>query len=104
MLYDVLSVWEVAHRRHGFDPNPDVEFRISGIAEPLKEGEAWEINNRHISQVENRSPIPRINLIIDWAIPGERCCCGQKAHPNGVCSLEIFQVADCISTPCDCFS
>lgn len=93
-----------AHRIHiPLQSHADVGFRISGVAEPLKEGEVWEINNRHVHEVENRSSIPRIHLIVDWAIPGERCCCGIKANPKGSCSPETCQPTDFRPNPCDCF-
>lgn len=92
-----------AHRIHmPIQTHPDVAFRISGNIQPLKVGEVWEINNRHIHEVENRSPIPRIHLIVDWVIPGERCCCGLRLDPKGSCSPERCQLTDNRQMPCDC--
>lgn len=81
-----------------------VYFGVGDSTQYLKEGEIWEINNRHIHQVENRSEIYRIHIIIDWVIPGERCCCSIKANPQGTCSPEACHDTDFRNGPCDCFT
>lgn len=69
----------------------------------LKEGEVWEINNRHIHHVENMSDIYRIHIIVDWVIPGERCCCSIKENPQGICSPNSCRESDYRESPCNCF-
>lgn len=94
-----------AHRIHvPIQTDQLVEFKIAGQQKYLRQGEIWEINNRQIHQVANKSDIQRIHLIIDWAIPGERCCCGKKLRPKGECSPELCRATSDLRRPCDCYS
>lgn len=92
-----------SHRIHiPIQTRAGVQFKIDGEEVPLKEGDIWEINNRHIHQVFNNSPLPRIHMIVDWAIPGERCCCGSKQNPQGRCSPDACKNTDFLAAPCNC--
>lgn len=98
-------VYSLAHSHRVHLPlvtHEDVKFAIDGRRQPMGEGELWEINNRREHQVENASPIHRIHMIIDWVIPGERCCCSARTHPGTPCSPEACHVTDFRPTPCDC--
>jgi hypothetical protein len=81
-----------------------VAFSVGSGSRYLKEGEIWEVNNRHEHHVENNSDIYRIHLIVDWAIPGERCCCSKHANPRGVCSPDACKPFDFRGDPCTCFA
>lgn len=94
-----------AHRIHiPLQTHEEVEFYIDGVRNPMKVGEVWEINNRRIHEVENPSPIHRIHLIVDWAIPGERCCCSMTTHPSQPCTPENCKETDYRPTPCSCLA
>jgi len=92
-----------AHRVHvPVVTHEDVKFVIDGRRQPMREGEIWEINNRRAHQVENASPIYRIHMIVDWVIPGERCCCSAQTHPTTPCTPENCRTTDFRPMPCDC--
>ena len=92
-----------AHRVHvPIVTHDDVKFVVDGRRQPMKEGEAWEINNRRAHEVENASPIYRVHLIVDWVIPGERCCCSAQTHPDTPCTPEACRATDFRPLPCDC--
>lgn len=94
-----------SHRIHvPIVTDENVHFGVGRETKYLREGEIWEINNRREHQVENRGGIYRIHIIIDWTIPGERCCCGVKANPQGVCSPDACHDTDFRSAPCDCLN
>ncbi|HSQ80229.1 MAG TPA: aspartyl/asparaginyl beta-hydroxylase domain-containing protein [Casimicrobiaceae bacterium] len=92
-----------AHRVHvPIVTHDDVKFIIDGRRQPMKEGEVWEINNRRAHEVENASPISRVHMIVDWVIPGERCCCSAHTHPTTPCTPEACRATDFRPVPCDC--
>lgn len=92
-----------AHRIHiPIKTNPDVVFQVRGDRVPPREGDIWEINNRRFHSVENRSDHGRIHLIIDWVIPGERCCCSEHTHPHSSCTEEACAGTDRAPAPCSC--
>ena len=92
-----------SHRIHvPLVTHADVKFLIDGRRQPMNEGEVWEINNRRAHQVENASPIYRIHMIVDWVIPGERCCCSMRTHPLAPCTPENCRTTDFRPNPCDC--
>ncbi len=92
-----------AHRVHvPLVTHDDVRFVIDGRRQPMQEGEVWEINNRRAHQVENASPIYRVHMIVDWVIPGERCCCSTRAHPDTPCTPENCRATDFRPVPCAC--
>lgn len=91
------------HRIHiPIQTHADVGFRVNGHGKPMKEGEVWEINNRRIHEVVNQSPTHRIHMIVDWAIPGERCCCSAATHPNTPCTPDTCRETDFRPAPCSC--
>lgn len=51
--------------------NKNVEFFVDGHSKSLGEGELWEINNRKIHSVINKSDEDRVHFIFDFVIPGE---------------------------------
>ncbi len=61
-----------AHRIHlPIITNDKVEFTVGDATKSLKEGEIWEINNRHTHSVKNSSEQSRVHIILDFVIPGE---------------------------------
>ena len=102
---DNLYTLSHAHRIHiPIITNDKVEFSIGNEIKNLKEGEIWEVNNRQMHSVVNNGDHFRVHIIIDWAIPGERCCCGQKLRPNGICSPQECEKTDHVVEPCDCYT
>jgi quercetin dioxygenase-like cupin family protein len=94
-----------AHRVHlPITTNNGVEFTVGGKSIHMKEGELWEVNNRQTHSVANRGDSERVHLIVDWVIPGERCCCGRKLRPQGTCSPQECRATDQVVDPCDCYS
>lgn len=49
-----------------------VHFQVGDSERCLLPGELWEINNRRIHGVRNLGTTPRIHLIADYVIPGEK--------------------------------
>jgi hypothetical protein len=93
-----------SHRVHvPIVTNDRVDFTVGKQTISMKEGEIWEVCNRRVHRVENNGDQPRINLIADWVIPGERCCCGQKLRPEGACNPFICEPTDMAGMPCDCY-
>lgn len=80
----------------------NVEFSVDGVAKQLEAGTLWEINNRREHAVNNRGGAARTHLILDWVIPGERCCCSVKASPQGKCSQVLCNETDTRIEPCSC--
>lgn len=102
---DNLYTLSHSHRIHiPIITNDKVDFLIGDEVKNLKEGEIWEVNNRQMHSVVNNGDHSRVHIIIDWAIPGERCCCGQKLRPKGVCGPLECKDTDHVLEPCDCFS
>ena len=102
---DNLFTLSHAHRIHiPIITNDGVLFTIGNEVKNLKEGEIWEINNREMHSVLNEGKDSRVHMIIDWVIPGERCCCGQKARPQGICSPQECEKTDHVLVPCGCYS
>lgn len=92
-----------AHRIHlPIFSRGNVRFSVDGVEKHLPEGELWEINNRRLHAVHNVGSENRIHLIIDWAIPGERCCCSKRTNPHGQCSPTHCARTDAIVEPCHC--
>jgi len=80
----------------------EVLFKIGPECRTLQAGTIWEINNKCVHAVKNVSGKPRIHVIADWVIPGERCCCGQHLRPDGECSPEACQETDNMRMRCEC--
>jgi quercetin dioxygenase-like cupin family protein len=64
---------ERSHRNHlAIITEESVEFEVGEEVRHLAPGEIWEINNRDGHAVRNNSPRPRIHMILDYVVPGER--------------------------------
>ncbi|HEB78705.1 MAG TPA: hypothetical protein ENI90_09280, partial [Methylothermaceae bacterium] len=91
------------HRIHlPLQSDEGVSFSVGGETRHMAPGEIWEINNRRVHHVVNNSARPRIHLITDWVIPGERCCCSARRYPNEPCSPERCEQTDFMPAPCNC--
>lgn len=102
---DNLYTLSHSHRVHlPIITNESVEFHVGNEVRNLKEGELWEINNRQMHSVVNNGTSDRVHIIIDWVIPGERCCCGQRLRPKGVCNPIECEKTDHVLEPCGCYS
>lgn len=93
-----------SHRIHlPIVSNEEVGFTVGNETIHMKEGELWEINNRRLHSVRNDGPTERIHLILDYVIPGEKCCCGQKLHPRTACNPQACEQTDHLKIECVCF-
>jgi hypothetical protein len=62
-----------SHRYHvALKTNPLVDFFVGGQPNHFAAGEIWEINNRAYHAVRNASTEPRVHLILDYVVPGEK--------------------------------
>lgn len=62
-----------SHRHHfAIATNPLVDFFIGGQQHHFAAGEIWEINNRQYHAVRNLSYRPRVHLVVDYVVPGEK--------------------------------
>ena len=84
--------------------NDQVMFTVAEEKIAMPEGEIWEINNKKIHYVENLSDHDRVHMIIDWVIPGERCCCSLRLRPDVPCSPQACQQTDYSPIVCQCLS
>ena len=93
-----------SHRVHlPIITNAEVGFMVGNKSINMKEGELWEINNRRLHSVNNAGPEDRVHLILDYVIPGEKCCCGEKLHPLTVCNPQACEMTDHLKIECICF-
>ena len=93
-----------AHRIHlPVSSEGKAEFTVGDTTRVLTEGEVWEINNKRTHTVVNHGNTPRIHIISDWVIPGERCCCGKALRPKGNCSPEECRATDGAIEECGCY-
>jgi mannose-6-phosphate isomerase-like protein (cupin superfamily) len=83
--------------------NEGVQFTVGDETLNLKEGQLFEINNRRMHSVHNGGSEDRVHLILDFVLPGERCCCGAKLHPQTRCSPQACQDTVLLNTPCTCY-
>lgn len=83
--------------------NEAVLFTIGEETQHLAPGEVVEINNRRSHSVSNDGDADRIHLILDYVMPGEKCCCGILLHPDSLCSPQACQPTDHLEIPCTCF-
>ena len=81
----------------------EVLFKVGAECRTLQAGTIWEINNKCLHAVKNVSGKPRIHVITDWGIPGERCCCGTRLRPDEKCSPEACKATDYQNQACDCY-
>lgn len=93
-----------SHRVHlPIITNDKVLFSIGKETMNLPEGHLYEINNRRVHSLQNDGEEDRVHLILDFVLPGEKCCCGEKHHPDTRCSPQA-----CLETvrgriPCTCY-
>ena len=93
-----------SHRLHlPIITNEEVEFTVGDETINMKEGELYEINNRHLHSVKNAASTNRVHLIMDYVIPGEKCCCGKKLHPQTACNPHACEETDHLKIECVCF-
>ena len=93
-----------SHRIHlPIVTNDEVWFSVGSETINMREGQLYEINNRRLHSVENKGSADRVHLILDFVLPGERCCCGEKLHPDTRCSPQACMETDRWNTPCECY-
>jgi quercetin dioxygenase-like cupin family protein len=93
-----------SHRIHlPIITNDEVWFAVGSETVNLKEGELYEINNRRVHSVKNVGSEDRVHLIMDYVLPGEKCCCGEKHHPLTACNPQACLEMDQFRIPCTCF-
>lgn len=93
-----------SHRVHiPLITNEEVAFSVGKETIFMRPGEVIEINNRRPHRVINRGNEDRVHLILDFVLPGEKCCCGIKLHPDTLCSPSAC--ADTLQRriPCTCY-
>ncbi len=92
-----------AHRVHvPIITNDRVWFMVGSETLNIPEGEIYEINNRRMHSVGNEGDEPRVHLILDYVLKGEKCCCGEKLRPDEPCTPEACLETDRGKVPCDC--
>ena len=92
-----------AHRVHvPIITNDSVLFKVGEETLCIPEGEIYEINNRRLHSVNNGGDAARVHLIIDYVLKGEKCCCGEKHHPDQPCSPDACMDTDQGRIPCTC--
>lgn len=93
-----------SHRIHlPIVTNDKVLFTVGKETVHLREGQLTEINNRRTHSVHNDSPQHRVHLILDFVLPGERCCCGARLHPDTRCSPRACEDTVLGRVPCTCY-
>lgn len=92
-----------SHRVHlPIVSNEKVLFTVGAETIHMREGQLFEINNRRLHTVSNGGDDDRIHLILDYVLPGERCCCGAKNHPDTRCSPQACLDTVRGNVPCIC--
>lgn len=93
-----------SHRVHlPIVTNDEVWFSVGSETINMREGQLYEINNRRLHSVENKGDDDRVHLILDFVLPSERCCCGERLHPDTRCSPQACKETDRWNTPCECY-
>jgi len=93
-----------SHRVHlPIVTNNEVWFSVGSETINMREGQLYEINNRRLHSVENKGSDDRVHLILDFVLPSERCCCGEKLHPDTRCSPQACKETDRWNAPCECY-
>lgn len=82
--------------------NVAVTFTVGDETVHMPEGEIYEINNRRLHSVSNLGSEDRVHLIMDYVLPGERCCCGEKLRPQAMCNPQACRDTDIFRIPCNC--
>lgn len=83
--------------------NDRVLFTVGRETTALPAGELFEINNRRLHSVKNDSGEDRVHLILDFVLPGEKCCCGELLHPRTMCSPQACLATDRQQIRCNCY-
>jgi hypothetical protein len=83
--------------------NDKVSFTVGGETINMPEGALFEINNRRLHSVRNDGDADRVHLILDFVLPGERCCCGARHRPQTRCSPQACLATDRLQVPCNCY-
>lgn len=92
-----------SHRLHlPIVTNDRVLFTVGNETMNLREGQLTEINNRRKHSVRNEGAADRVHLILDFVLPGERCCCGAKHNPDTRCSPQSCMDTVLLRIPCNC--
>jgi hypothetical protein len=84
--------------------NDKVRFTVGSETIHMAEGAVFEINNRRMHSVRNDGDTGRVHLILDYVLTGEKCCCGEKLHPQRPCSPETCLATDRMQIPCTCYA
>ncbi len=93
-----------SHRVHvPLITNDKVQFVVGSESVHMAAGTIYEINNRRLHSVRNDGDADRIHLILDFVLPGEKCCCGIKRHPDTRCSPQACIDTDHLHIACTCF-
>ena len=93
-----------SHRIHlPIVTNDEVWFAVGGETINMTDGKLYEINNRRPHSVRNAGSEARVHLIMDYVLPGEKCCCGEKHHPETACSPQGCLETDQFRIACNCF-
>lgn len=93
-----------SHRVHlPIVSNEKVLFHVGAETIHMREGQLFEINNRRLHSVANGGSEDRIHLILDFVLPGERCCCGARNSPNMRCSPQACLDTVLLKVPCNCY-
>lgn len=92
-----------SHRLHlPVITNDKVWFTVGSETLNLREGQLYEINNRRLHSVANQGDADRVHLILDFVLPGERCCCGVRHNPDTRCSPQACLETVRLKIPCTC--
>jgi quercetin dioxygenase-like cupin family protein len=93
-----------SHRVHlPIITNDRVRFTVGKETINMREGQLFEINNRRLHSVHNDGTEDRVHLILDFVLPGEKCCCGVKHHPRTRCSPQACLETVRLHVPCTCY-
>lgn len=93
-----------SHRVHLPIVTDDRIFFIVGKeTRVLPAGELYEVNNRRLNSVHNDSSENFVQLVLDFVLPGEQCCCGKRRHPETMCSPQGCMATDRQQVPCNCY-
>ncbi|MEX2126063.1 MAG: aspartyl/asparaginyl beta-hydroxylase domain-containing protein [Woeseia sp.] len=93
-----------SHRVHlPIITNGQVLFTVGKETINLREGQLTEINNRRLHSVHNGGANDRVHLILDFVLPGERCCCGARLYPQTRCSPHACEDTVLGRVPCTCY-
>lgn len=93
-----------SHRVHlPIITSDQVLFTVGNETINMSEGQLTEINNRRMHSVHNNGSNDRVHLILDFVLPGERCCCGARLYPQTQCSPHTCEDTVVGRVPCTCY-